>query len=413
MDRVTNFFGAGRDTATTTMSLSESCGSLYNFLLPRSWRPVRQPGDCSRCGLGPPPAQTVLALLSSNTPGLSFPQTSRAPAPSLDPLAPSTLETMLHYESSRPHHISLQELKEITDNFSLDRILGQGGFSVVYKINHSRLYLHGVLRNGEMIAVQRITSLLIPGLQKQLDREVYHLMVLKHPNIVRCVGYCYETQNACLDYKEKYVFAETAERLLCLEYICPREVSTSICRGVCYGLCHPHEQMDNPILHLDLKPANILLDDGMIPKISGFGLSRLLDQKQTICTSSRDGTFCICVMIQWLHGTRIFKWRYNYTKVRYIQFGCNYLGVVTGHRDYPDVTRTPSDEFIELTIRKWRNVLQRTPGYWSLRIDCQQIKRFLQVGLICVNPKCTKRPPVAKVISMLRGLESIDSSNLE
>uniref|UniRef100_A0A8R7PL42 Protein kinase domain-containing protein n=1 Tax=Triticum urartu TaxID=4572 RepID=A0A8R7PL42_TRIUA len=89
------------------------------------------------------------------------------------------------------------------------------------------------------------------------------------------------------------------------------------------------------------------------------------------------------------------------------------LEAVTGHRDYPDVTRTPSDEFIELTIRKWRNVLQRTPGYWSLRIDCQQIKRCLQVGLICVNPERTKRPPVVKVIRMLRGLESIDYSILE
>jgi serine/threonine protein kinase len=63
-----------------------------------------------------------------------------------------------------------------------------------------------------------------------------------------------------------------------------------IIEGICYGLCHLHVQTNKPILHLDLKPANILLDEGMVPKIADFGLSRLLDQQQTICTSSRVGT---------------------------------------------------------------------------------------------------------------------------
>jgi hypothetical protein len=49
---------------------------------------------------------------------------------------PSDLETMLRDESSRPHPIPLQDLKAITDNFSHNRILGQGGFGVVYKVNH-------------------------------------------------------------------------------------------------------------------------------------------------------------------------------------------------------------------------------------------------------------------------------------
>lgn len=104
-------------------------------------------------------------------------------------------------QSLRPHDMPLQHLKEITNNFSDERILGRGGFGVVYK---------GVLQNGETIAVKKITSTLMPGLQKQFESEVYHLMMAKHPNIVRCVGYCYETRNACLEYNGKYVFAETA-----------------------------------------------------------------------------------------------------------------------------------------------------------------------------------------------------------
>lgn len=203
---------ARRDTTTTT-SLSDSCCSLYDFLLPKFWRHVRRPGatdddgdDCDgpftnatseprivivMAGDHPPPYLTSDDGPSANTTSKRIAMTpidggGAAPARSPDlPHVPSTLlETILLDESSSPHDIPLQELKEITDNFSVDRILGQGGFSVVYK---------GVLRNGEMIAVKRIASSLVPGLQKQFEREVYHLMVLRHPNIVRCVGYCYET----------------------------------------------------------------------------------------------------------------------------------------------------------------------------------------------------------------------------
>jgi serine/threonine protein kinase len=68
------------------------------------------------------------------------------------------------------------------------------------------------------MAVKRL-KVLMPGSQKQFENEVNHLMSLDHPNIVRCIGYCYETQNLFLKYDGTPIFAETAERLLCLEYM--------------------------------------------------------------------------------------------------------------------------------------------------------------------------------------------------
>ncbi|XP_044971034.1 G-type lectin S-receptor-like serine/threonine-protein kinase SD1-13 [Hordeum vulgare subsp. vulgare] len=446
MNKVAGFLRARRDTTLMTTSLSDSCcGNLYDYLLCKFLCHVTivDVDDCdgqftnatSERRFQGVPEQIVIVTMAGDHPPYSTSDddpyantTSKriamtpidgggaAPARSPDtPHVPTTLlETMLLDESSRPRDIliPLQELKDITDNFSVDRILGHGGFSVVYK---------GVLRNGELIAVKRIVSSLVPGLQKQFESEVYHLMLLKHPNIVRCIGYCYETRNACLEHSGKYVFAEKAERLLCLEYM-PKgslrdylsdkssghDWSTryNIIEGICFGLCYLHMQMDKPILHLDLKPANILLDADMLPKISDFGLSRLLDKKETICTTSRDGTFGYMSQ-EFLNGGKISP------KSDIFSLGVIILEVVTGHRDYPDVTRTPSEDFIELTIRKWRNVLQRTPGCWSLIIDCEQIKRCLHVGLICVNPDRTKRPSIAKVISMLRGSESIDYDILQ
>ncbi|KAF7105392.1 hypothetical protein CFC21_106205 [Triticum aestivum] len=270
--------------------------------------------------------------------------------------------------------------------------------------------------NGEIIAVKKNVSSFMPGLQKQFESEVCHLMMLQHPNIVRCVGYCYDLRRACLPYHGKYVFAETAERLLCLEYM-PKgsldeylsDKSTrhdwgtrySIIKGICYGLCQLHEEIDKPIIHLDLKPANILLDDVMTPKITDFGLSRLLDQQETICTSSRHGTFGYMAP-EFLHGGTITP------KSDIFSLGVIILEVITGRRDYPDVTTTPPDDFIDFTLDKHRHVLQRFPGHVSLQTDCEQIKRCIQVGMICVNPDRTKRPHIKRVIRMLQGSESID-----
>ncbi|KAM0833331.1 hypothetical protein ACQ4PT_064322 [Festuca glaucescens] len=332
--------------------------------------------------------------------------TTQKPSPPNVPLS-STLERKLQKQCSRPHEIPLQHLKEITDNFSDDRILGQGGFGVVYK---------GVQRNGEVVAVKKIKSSFMPGMQRQFENEVCHLMMLKHPNVVRCKGYCYETRNECLEYNGKYVFAEIAERLLSLEYLpngsLDKYISDEssgldwstrykIIEGICAGLCHLHEQNNKPIVHMDLKPANILLDDGMVPKITDFGLSRLLDQQQTICTKSCDGTFGYMAP-EFLHGGTVTP------KSDIFSLGVIIMEIVTGHRHNLDVTSTSSNDFIKLVLNNWRSLLQISVGCGSLQTYCQQIEICLHVGLICVNPDRTKRPPIRKVISMLQGSESID-----
>ena len=54
-----------------------------------------------------------------------------------------------------------------------------------------------------------------------------------------------------------------------------------IIKGICLGLLYLHNGRDRPIVHLNLQPANILLDDNMVPKIADFGLSRLFGEEQT------------------------------------------------------------------------------------------------------------------------------------
>jgi serine/threonine protein kinase len=82
-----------------------------------------------------------------------------------------------------------------------------------------REFKQGVLPNGEMVAVKKLNSSMLPGVKdKQFENEAYHLMRLKHPNILLLVGWCSETENIYVEYNGKHICAERSERLLCLEY---------------------------------------------------------------------------------------------------------------------------------------------------------------------------------------------------
>ena len=63
-----------------------------------------------------------------------------------------------------------------------------------------------------------------------------------------------------------------------------------IIKGICHGLKYIHEELEQPIYHLDLKPGNILLDENMVPKIADFGLSKIINEELTRTTQSPLGT---------------------------------------------------------------------------------------------------------------------------
>ncbi|KAL6883627.1 hypothetical protein ACP4OV_011041 [Aristida adscensionis] len=297
------------------------------------------------------------------------------------------LDIILQDQSSEQHSLPLEYLRKITNNFADEHLLGRGGFGSVYK---------GVPQNGDMIAVKKLT-LTMPGTQdSQFANEVCHLMRLKHRNIVKLVGYCFETEDILIPYMGKYVYAEKSERLICLEYLPKRSLYEhlsdessglkwctryNIIEGICYGLHYLHEEpkvntsitpygkLNVPIIHMDLKPSNILLDDNMVPKIADFGLSRLFGEEQTrTCTINCRGTF--------------------------------------GRKEYPYDIAKSSQEFIELVLEKWRSRHEKELEYSRQATDCQQIRRCIQIGLACVKHNWEERPTTFQVIELLRRAEA-------
>ncbi|CAN6334791.1 unnamed protein product [Urochloa humidicola] len=309
-----------------------------------------------------------------------------------------------------PCYLSLQLLKDITNDFSDERELGRGGFGVVYK---------GLLKTGEVVAVKKLAY--IPGVKdRQFENEVYHLMILKHPNIVRFLGYCFETRHMCIEHEGKLCFAEMTERLLCLEYL-PNgslrdHISDESCRldwherykiikGICHGLHYLHEKSpkNTPIIHLDLKPANILLTNEMEPKITDFGQSRLFDEEQSrTYTKSIEGTLGYMAR-EYLDRGMITK------KADIFSLGVIIVEIITGHRDYPHNNGKSTQNFVEKVLEKWKKRLENS-GCASIEKDCQQIKICIEIGLQCVQIDASQRPTAKEII---RSLNGCDSTNLQ
>ncbi|XP_037471248.1 putative receptor-like protein kinase At4g00960, partial [Triticum dicoccoides] len=120
-----------------------------------------------------------------------------------------------------PKDLPLPLLQHITNDFSENRKIGQGGFGAVYK---------GVLQSGKPVAVKRIyvNEYTIDG--KAFRREFNSLVKTNHENVVRFLGFCSNTHQTSIKVAAtgKNDLVNINERLLCLEYISNGSLDTHI-----------------------------------------------------------------------------------------------------------------------------------------------------------------------------------------
>ncbi|KAL0908711.1 hypothetical protein M5K25_023217 [Dendrobium thyrsiflorum] len=182
--------------------------------------------------------------------------------------------------------ISIQVLKNVTNNFNEENILGRGGFGTVYK---------GELHDGTKIAVKRMESGVMgtKGLN-EFKSEIAVLTKVRHRNLVSLLGYCLDGNERLLVYEympqgtlSHHLFDWREEGLKSLEWMKRLSIALDVARGVEYL----HSLAHQSFIHRDLKPSNILLGDDMKAKVADFGLVRLADGKGCSVETRLAGTF--------------------------------------------------------------------------------------------------------------------------
>ncbi|KAI3886716.1 hypothetical protein MKX03_011138 [Papaver bracteatum] len=287
-----------------------------------------------------------------------------------------------------------QELEEATNGFKDE--LGRGAFGIVYK---------GLIEEQEMdsicsVAVKRLDKVLQEG-EKEFKTEVNAIGRIHHKNLVQLFGFCDEGQ----------------QRLLVYEFMSNRSLAdhlfgnskpdwkqrVQIALGISSGLLYLHEECSTQIIHCDIKPQNILLDDNFIARISDFGLAKLLVTAQSrISTLTGIRGTKGYVAPEWFRNTPVSA------KVDVYSFGVMLLEIVCCRKG---VIQELGDEDMKAILTDWayyclsqgklEDLVKDDEGVMN---DMKRFEKLVMVAIWCIQDEPSLRPPMKKVMQMLEGV---------
>ncbi|KAL6198031.1 hypothetical protein ACLB2K_027823 [Fragaria x ananassa] len=237
-------------------------------------------------------------------------------------------------------YFDLKSILVATDNFSTANKLGEGGFGPVYK---------GLLANGEEIAVKRLSKNSGQGLE-QFKTELKLIAKLQHRNLVRLLD---RSRSLSIDWKDRF----------------------EIINGIARGILYLHQDSRLKIVHRDIKASNVLLDSTMNPKISDFGLAKMLGEDQLQANTNRViGTY----------------------------FDVLLLEIISGKRNTDHNLDSPSLNLIGKIWDLWREGQSLGIVDPSLSLyPAHEISRCIHIGLLCMQESTTDRPKMSEVVYML------------
>ncbi|KAJ9164409.1 hypothetical protein P3X46_023987 [Hevea brasiliensis] len=288
-----------------------------------------------------------------------------------------------------PRSFTYNELEVATRVFKEE--LGSGAFGTVYK---------GVLgsENTEFVAVKKLGKVVtVTEGEKEFESELSSIGRTNHKNLVKLLGFCNEKQNRLLVYEymsngclANFLFGDSR-----LEWF----RRTQIAFGVARGLSYLHEECSTQIIHCDVKPQNILLDETLTARISDFGLAKLLKTDQSRTFTAIRGTKGY-VAPEWFKSMPITA------KVDVYSFGILLLELICCRRNF----EMDLKEENVMILADWAYDCYKE-GKVHLLVeddeeamsDMKRVEKFVMVAIWCIQEDPSLRPAMKKVVLMLEG----------
>lgn len=298
-------------------------------------------------------------------------------------------EDYLDHVPGMPTRFSFEELETATNGFN--NKLGQGGFGSVFQ---------GSLKDGTKIAVKCLDG--VGQIKKSFLAEVESIGSIHHVNLVRLIGFCADKSHRSLVYEymcngslERWIYTKNQEKTSPpLQWSTKRKIILDIAKGLAYL----HEDCRQKIIHLDIKPQNILLDENYNAKLADFGLSKLIDRDQSQVVTTMRGTPGYLAP-EWLSAVIT-------EKVDVYSFGVVVVEILSGRKIFEQ--SRPEEERHLLSV--FKRIAEE--GQWLDLVDssCEdmqsnvaQVVETMQIAAWCLQGDYAKRPAMSMVIKALEG----------
>lgn len=303
---------------------------------------------------------------------------------------------------SKLYTFTLEELREATHNFSRSNLLGEGGFGPVYKGFVDDKLRHGL--KAQPIAVKRLN---LDGSQGHREwlAEIIFLGQLRHPHLVKLIGYCCEEEQRLLVYE--YMTRGSLENQLFRRYSATLPWSTrmKIALGAAKGLAFLHEA-DKPVIYRDFKTSNILLDSDYTAKLSDLGLAKDGPEGEETHVT----TTCIMGTKGYAAPEYIMSGHLS-TKSDVYSYGVVLLELLTGKR-VVDKSRSNRERNLVEWARPILRDQRKLPHIIDPRLERQfPIKGALKVAALtykCLSHHPNPRPNMSDVVKSLELLQDFD-----